>query len=163
MKKFLLMVAAVAMMVSCNNSGNQGSGAASGDNAEGFSFSVQNGISGTTGTKNCHIPELGAPIKFEVAGEGDIVKTTAKINLKHSDKTEIEEMTKPAELWISGRDDDNEDVKLILIADEESQGKIVEWLKADPGTELEVVFKADLPKADMEKLNAKQTTNTLVI
>lgn len=152
MKKFLLMIAVVAMMVSCNNSG-------SGD----FTFSVQNGISGTTGTKNCHIPELGAPITFEVAGEGDILDVTAKITLKHSDKTEIEDMTKPAELWISGRDDDNKDVKLTLIADEDSQAKLAEWLKAATGENVEVVFKAKLPKADMEKLNAKECTNTLVI
>ena len=163
MKKFLLMIAAIAMLVSCNNSGNQGSGAANGDNGESYSFSVQNGISGTTGTKNCHIPELGAPITFEVAGEGDILDVTAKITLKHSDKTEIEDMTKPAELWISGRDDDNKDVKLTLIADEDSQAKLAEWLKAATGENVEVVFKAKLPKADMEKLNAKECTNTLVI
>lgn len=163
MKKFLLMIAAIAMLVSCNNSGNQGSGAANGNNDESYSFSVQNGISGTTGTKNCHIPELGAPITFEVAGEGDILDVTAKITLKHSDKTEIEDMTKPAELWISGRDDDNKDVKLTLIADEDSQAKLAEWLKAATGENVEVVFKAKLPKADMEKLNAKECTNTLVI
>ena len=163
MKKFLLMIAAIAIMVSCNNSGNQGSGAANGNNDESYSFSVQNGISGTTGTKNCHIPELGAPITFEVAGEGDILDVTAKITLKHSDKTEIEDMTKPAELWISGRDDDNKDVKLTLIADEDSQAKLAEWLKAATGENVEVVFKAKLPKADMEKLNAKECTNTLVI
>ena len=163
MKKFLLMIAAIAIMVSCNNSGNQGSGAANGNNDESYSFSVQNGISGTTGTKNCHIPELGAPITFEVTGEGDILDVTAKITLKHSDKTEIEDMTKPAELWISGRDDDNKDVKLTLIADEDSQAKLAEWLKAATGENVEVVFKAKLPKADMEKLNAKECTNTLVI
>ncbi len=163
MKKFLLMIAAIAMLVSCNNSGNQGSGAANGDNDESYNFSVQNGITGTTGTKNCHIPELGATIKFEAESEGDIVETSAKITLKHSDKTEIEEMTKPAELWISGKDEDNEDVKLTLIADEDSQAKLAEWLKAAPGTELEVEFEANLPKADMDKLNAKQTTNTLVL
>ena len=163
MKKILLMIAAIAIMVSCNNSGNQGSGAANGNNDESYSFSVQNGISGTTGTKNCHIPELGAPITFEVAGEGDILDVTAKITLKHSDKTEIEDMTKPAELWISGRDDDNKDVKLTLIADEDSQAKLAEWLKAATGENVEVVFKAKLPKADMDKLNAKECTNTLVI
>ena len=127
-----------------------------------YNFSVQNGISGTTGSKNCFIPELGAPIKFEVAGEGDILDVTAKVTLKHSEKTEIEEMKEPAKLWIRGKDEDNKDVKLTLIADEESQGKIAEWLKAAAGEEVEVVFKAQLPKADMDKLNAKECTNTLV-
>jgi hypothetical protein len=164
MKKFLLLFATVAMMVSCNGNANQGSGsAASGEAEQAPSFSVQNGISGTTGTKNCFIPELGAPITFEVAGEGDILDVTATVKLKHKDKTEIEEMTKPAELWISGRDEDNKDVKLTLIADEESQAKVVEWLKAATGEEVEVVFKAKLPKADMDKLNAKECTNTLVL
>ena len=91
MKKFLLMFAAVAMLVSCNGNSNQGSGSNAkrrgDDNA---TFSVQNGISGTTGSKNCFIPELGAPIKFEVAGEGDILDVTAKVTLKHSEKTEVE-------------------------------------------------------------------------
>ena len=87
------MIAAVAMMVSCTGNANQGSGSASaagGD--EGYQFSVQNGISGTTGTKNCFLPELGAPISFEVAGEGDILDVTAKVTIKHKDKTEVEEM-----------------------------------------------------------------------
>lgn len=164
MKKFLLMFAAVAMLVSCNGNSNQGSGsnATSGEAEPAATFSVQNGINGTTGSKNCFIPELGAPIKFEVAGEGDILDVTAKVTLKHSEKTEIEDMKEPAKLWISGKDEDNKDVKLTLIADEESQGKIAEWLKAAAGEEVEVVFKAQLPKADMDKLNAKECTNTLV-
>ncbi|MBQ6647684.1 MAG: hypothetical protein IJM66_02410 [Muribaculaceae bacterium] len=164
MKKFLLMIAAVAMMVSCTGNANQGSGSASaagGD--EGYQFSVQNGISGTTGTKNCFLPELGAPISFEVAGEGDILDVTAKVTIKHKDKTEVEEMTEPAELWISGRDDDNGDVKLVLKIEEESQTKLVEWLNKPAGEEVELVFKARLPKADMDKLNAKECTNTLVL
>ncbi len=163
MKKFLLMIAAVAMMVSCTGNANQGSGsAASGNDEQGYTFSVQNGISGTTGSKNCFIPELGAPITFEVAGEGDILDVTATVKLKHKDKTEIEDLTEPVKLWISGRDEDNGDVKLTLTADEDSQAKIAEWLKAAPGEEVEVVFKANLPKADMDKLNAKECTNTLV-
>ena len=164
MKKFLLMIAAVAMMVSCTgNANHDGSGsAASGNDEQGYTFSVQNGISGTTGSKNCFIPELGAPITFEVAGEGDILDVTATVKLKHKDKTEIEDLTEPVKLWISGRDEDNGDVKLTLTADEDSQAKIAEWLKAAPGEEVEVVFKANLPKADMDKLNAKECTNTLV-
>ena len=163
MKKFLFMIAAVAMMVSCTGNANQGSGsAASGNDEQGYTFSVQNGISGTTGSKNCFIPELGAPITFEVAGEGDILDVTATVKLKHKDKTEIEDLTEPVKLWISGRDEDNGDVKLTLTADEDSQAKIAEWLKAAPGEEVEVVFKANLPKADMDKLNAKECTNTLV-
>ena len=163
MKKFLLMIAAVAMMVSCTGNANQGSGsAASGNDEQGYTFSVQNGISGTTGSKNCFIPELGAPITFEVAGEGDILDVTDTVKLKHKDKTEIEDLTEPVKLWISGRDEDNGDVKLTLTADEDSQAKIAEWLKAAPGEEVEVVFKANLPKADMDKLNAKECTNTLV-
>ncbi len=163
MKKFLLMIASVAMMVSCTGNANQsGSAQASGDNAEKASFSVQNGISGTTGSKNCFLAELGAPITFEVAGEGDILDVTATVKVKHTDKTEVEEMTEPAKLWISGRDEDNKDVKLTLTADEDSQKKLVEWLKAPAGEEVEVVFKAKLPKADMDKLNAKECTNTLV-
>lgn len=160
MKKFLLMIAAVAMMVSCGG----GENAASGSKAEDgdLSFSVQNGISGTTGSKNCFLPELGAPIMFEVADNGANADLTAKVTIKHSDKTEFEEMKEPAKLWISGREDANKDVKLSLTADEDSQKKLAEWLKAAPGTELEVVFKGTVPKADMEKLNAKECTNTLV-
>lgn len=164
MKKFLLMIASVAMMVSCTGNANQGSGSAAGEEkAEATSFSVQNGISGTTGSKNCFIPELGAPISFEVTGEGDVLDVKATVKLKHGEKTEFEEMTEPAKLWISGRDDDNKDIKLTLIADEESQSKLAEWLKAPAGEEVEVVFKAQLPKADMDKLNAKECTNTLVL
>lgn len=165
MKKFLLMIASVAMMVSCTGNANQGSGsAADGDDAaKGYEFSVQNGISGTTGTKNCFLPELGAPIKFEVEGEGDILDVKATVTLKRKDKTEVEEMTEPAKLWISGRDDDNSDVKLTLIADDDSQAKLVEWLNKPAGEEVEVVFKGKLPKADMDKLNAKECTNTIVM
>ena len=163
MKKFLLMIATVAMMVSCTGNANQGSGsAASGEAEPAATFSVQNGISGTTGSKNCFIPELGAPISFEVQGEGDILDVKATVKLKHSEKTECEEMKEPAKLWISGRDEDNKDVKLTLLADEDSMAKIAEWLKAPAGEEIEVVFKAQLPKADMDKLNAKECTNTLV-
>ena len=163
MKKFLFLIASVAMMASCTGNANQGSGsAASGEAEQAASFSVQNGITGTTGSKNCFIPELGAPISFEVAGEGDNLDVTATVKVKHGDKTEFEEMTEPAKLWISGRDEDNKDVKLTLTADEDSQAKLVEWLKAAPGEEVELVFKAQLPKADMDKLNAKECTNTLV-
>ena len=155
MKKFLLMIATVAMMVSCTGNANQGSGsAASGEAEPAATFSVQNGISGTTGSKNCFIPELGAPISFEVQGEGDILDVKATVKLKHSEKTEFEEMKEPAKLWISGRDEDDND--------EDSMAKIAEWLKAPAGEEIEVVFKAQLPKADMDKLNAKECTNTLV-
>lgn len=163
MKKVLLMIAAVAMMVSCTGKSEQASGsAAGGDKAAKFEFSVQNGISGTTGSKNCFLAELGAPIKFDVAGEGDIIDVTATVKVKHTEKTEVEESSK-AELWISGRDDDNKDVKLILQLDDACKDKLTEWYKKPAGEEIELIFKAKLPKADMEKLNAKQCTNTLVL
>ena len=92
-----------------------------------------------------------------------LARATAKVTIKHKDKTEVEEMTEPAELWISGRDDDNGDVKLVLKIEEDSQAKLVEWLNKPAGEEVELVFKARLPKADMDKLNAKECTNTLVL
>lgn len=153
------MIAAVAMMVSC--SGNQsGNKAAGDDNAKGFS--VQNGITSTTGSKNCFLAKMGAPIQFEVTGEGDILDVTATVKVIHSEKTEVEELTKPVELRISGKDDDNKDVKLTLIADDASQSKIAEWLNKPAGEEVVMVFKAKLPKADMDKLNAKKCNNSLV-
>ena len=161
------MIAAVAMMVSCTGNSNGSGSQAAGDQAAGFS--VQNGISGTTGTKNCHLVGLGVPITFEVAGEGDILDVTAKVKVQYkapsdtTQKVEVEDMTKPAELWISGRDDDNKDVKLTLMGEEDTKTKFVEWLKTAPKDEYELIFKAKLPKADMDKLNAKQCTNTLVI
>ena len=160
MKKFLLMIAAVAMMASCGGNGENASGsnAESGDTG----FSVQNGITGTTGSKNCFLPELGAPIKFEVADQGENAELTATVKIKRTDKTETEELKEPAKLWISGRQDDNKDVKLTLTADEDSMKKLADWIKAEPGTEVEVVFKGVVPKADMQKLNAKECTNTLV-
>lgn len=161
MKKFLLMIAAVAMMVSCGGGENAGSGSKAEGGGE-LSFSVQNGISGTTGTKNCFLSELGAPIKFEVADQGENAELTAKVTFKHTDKTEFEEAKEPAKLWISGRQDDNKDIKLTLTADEESMKKLTDWVKAPAGTEVEVVFKGVVPKADMEKLNAKECTNTFV-
>lgn len=160
MKKFLLMFAAVAMMVSCSGNSNGSGSKAAGDDAA--SFSVQNGISGTTGSKNCHLVELGAPINFEVAGTGDILDVTAKVKVKHSDKTEFEDSNK-TELWISGRDDDNKDVKLTLQLDESCKAQLPEWFKKPAGEEIELIFKGKLPKADMDKLNAKETTNTIVI
>ena len=126
------------------------------------SFSLQNGVTGTTGSKNCFIPELGAPISFEVTGDGDIIDVIATVTIQHSDKKEIEPLTGPAQLWVSGRDDDNKDVKIILKTDEENQEKLSKWLRAATGTKADIVFKAKLPKKDLIKLNAKQTTNTLV-
>ena len=130
---------------------------------EGFQFSVTNGISGTTGSKNCHLVDLGAPIAFEVAENGENVDVTAKITLTHSDKTEVDEGNDKTELWISGRDEDNKDIKVTLAIDEESKAKLAEFLKKEKGEQVEVVFKGTAPKADLEKLNGKQTTNTLVI
>ena len=123
MKKTILsfaIAAMVALMVSCGKTGGN----------EGYTFSVQNNITGTTGTANCHIPDLGAPMSFEVAGEGDILDVTATVKVKHRDKSELaDEPRATTELWINGRQDDNKDTKITLTADEEMQKKIVEWLK----------------------------------
>lgn len=158
-------MAAVAMMVSCSNKA-----AANGENAaeagNGYTFSVQNNITGTTGTKNCHIPDLGAPVKFEVSGEGDILDVTAIVTIKHGDETEADVADEPratTELWISGRDEDNKDTEFKLTADEDSQKKLLEWLTKPEGTEETIIFKGKVPKADLDKLNAKACTNTLVL
>ena len=107
MKKILFLMAAVAMMVSCGNK-QQAEGEGTKDAAEGFTFSVQNNITGTTGP-NCFLPELGAPISFEVTGDGDILDVAATVKIKHSDKTEVKDARETSELWISGRDEDNKD------------------------------------------------------
>ena len=164
MKKLFVLMVAVAMMVSCGNKT-----AANGETAaaeEGYTFSVQNNITGTTGTKNCHIPDLGAPIKFEVSGEGDILDVTATVTIKHGDETEADVADEPrqtTELWISGRQDDNKDTEFKLTADEDSQKKLIEWLTKPEGTEETIIFKGRVPKADLDKLNAKECTNTLVL
>ena len=64
MKKFLFMIAAVAMMVSCTGNANTSgsTSAASGEQAKAdgatYEFKLANGITGTTGSKNCHLVEL---------------------------------------------------------------------------------------------------------
>lgn len=156
MKKFLFLFAAAALMVACGNK-QQAEGAA----AEGYTFSVQNNITGTTGP-NCFLPELGAPITFEVTGEGDILDVAATVKIKHSDKTEVKEARPTSELWIKGRQDDNKDIKITLTADEENQKSLEEWFGKAAGEELDVTFKGRVPKADLDKLNAKECTNTLV-
>ena len=143
-----------------NKGGNDGNKSAKGENAW---FSVKNGITGKTGSKNCFIPELFAPISFEVEGDGDIVDVTATVKVKHSKETEYAEMTFPAVLWISGRDDDNRDAEIKLKIEDDSQKKLQEWLPAAPGEEVEIIFKAKLPKATLIKLNNRDTTNTLVL
>ena len=160
MKKILFLMAAVAMMVSCGNK-QQAEGEGTKDAAEGFTFSVQNNITGTTGP-NCFLPELGAPISFEVTGDGDILDVAATVKIKHSDKTEVKDARETSELWISGRDEDNKDTKITLTADEENQKKLVEWFPKAAGEEVDITFKGKVPKADLEKLNAKECTNTLV-
>ena len=164
MKKLFVMMAAVAMMVSCSNKAAANSETAAAE--EGYTFSVQNNITGTTGTANCHIPDLGAPIKFEVSGEGDILDVTATVTIKHGDETEediADEPRQTTELWISGRQDDNKDTECKLTADEESQKKLIEWLTKPEGTEETIIFKGRVPKADLDKLNARECTNTLVL
>ncbi len=160
MKKILLMMAAVAMMVSCGNK-QQTSDEPATDAAEGYTFSVQNNITGTTGP-NCFLPQLGAPISFEVTGEGDILDVAATVKIKHSDKTEVKDARATSELWISGRQDDTRDTKIVLTADEDNQKKLVEWFGKPANEEVEITFKGRIPKADLDKLNAKECTNTLV-
>ena len=160
------MLAAVAMLTACGGDGektdnNNGEEA---NNTEAFQFNVENAsITGTTGSKNCHLVELSAPITFEAAENGDNVDLTAKMALTHSDKTEMDEGSDKTELWISGRDEDNGDIKIILTIDEESKAKLPEFLKKAKGEQVEVVFKGTAAKADLEKLAGKKTVNTLVI
>ena len=162
------MIAAVAMMVSCTGKAEQSGSAASGEAQEegaAFTFKVENGISGTTGSKNCFLVELGAPIEFEAVENGENVDLTAKVKVKHSDKTEVDPNPRDgAELWISGRDEDNKDVeRVVLKAEEESFKALQEFFGKPAGEELEITFKGTAPKADLEKLNDKKCTNTLVI
>jgi hypothetical protein len=160
MKKILFLMAAVAMMVSCGNK-QQTQGEGEKAATEGFTFSVKNNITGTTGP-NCFLPELGAPISFEVTGEGDMLDVAATVKIKHGDKTEVKEARETSELWISGRDEDNKDVEIKLVADEENQKKLVEWFPKAAGEEVDITFKGKVPKADLEKVNGKECTNTLV-
>ncbi len=167
MKKFLLLIAAVAMMVACNNA-NQGSGAASGENAGGaaYEFKLTKGITGTTGSKNCHLVDLMAdtPIAFEAVENGDSIDLTAKLTATHKDNAEMDESPREgAELWISGYDEDNKDLKVILIADEDSYKALQEFFPKAKGETVDLTFKGKAAKADLEKLNGRETTNTLVI
>lgn len=164
------MIAAVAMMVSCTGNGNTSgnASAASGDEAKAqgaaFEFKVSNGISGTTGSKNCFLVELSAPIAFEVVENGENVDITAMVTVTHADKTEVDPQPREkAELWISGRDDDNKDIKVTLTADDDSYKALQEFFPKAKGEQVEVTFKGTAPKADLEKLNGKECTNTLVI
>ena len=155
MKKFLWMIAAVAMMVSCTGSDSA---------AAGEEFSVANGISGTTGSKNCFLVELGAPIEFTVAENGDQMDVTAKVTVTHSEKTDLDESPRDgAELWVSGRDDDNKDVKLTLQADNSTVTALREFFEKPQGEKIELEFKGKASKDDLSKLNGKECTNTLVI
>lgn len=162
------MIAAVAMMTSCNGNGNTSgnASAASGDKAEGaaFEFKVNNGITGTTGSKNCFLVDLGSTMDFEVVENGENMDITAKVKVTHADKTEVDPSPRDkAELWISGRDDDNKDVKVTLTADEDSYKALQEFFPKAKGEQVEITFKGTAPKADLEKLNGKECTNTLVI
>jgi hypothetical protein len=162
MKKLFVLMAAVAMMVSCGNKQQAGGGDAAADqSAKPFEFSVQNHITGTTGP-NCFLPELGSDIAFKTSGEGDVLDVEATVKIKHSDKTEVKEPRETSELWISGRQDDNKDTEVKLTAVEENQKKLEEWFKKPAGEEVEITFKGKAPKADLEKLNGKECTNTLV-
>lgn len=164
--KFLSILMACCVALSLNASMNNVTSGDEGNKntkAENSWFSVKNGITGKTGSKNCFIPELFAPISFEVVGDGDIVDVTATVKIKHSNETEYAPMSFPAELWISGRDDDNRDADVKLKIDNDSQKKLEEWLPAAPGEEVELIFKAKLPKDSLKKLNDRETTNTLVL
>jgi len=170
MNKFLLFFATVAMMVSCVGKADQGStsapsGAEVKADGPAYVFKLNNGITGTTGTKNCHLVDLGSVIEFEAVENGENVDLTAKVKVTHSDDTEIaEEPRDAAELWISGRDDDNKDVeRVVLKAEEESYKALQEFFKKPQGEQLEIIFKGSAPKADLEKFNGKECTNTLVI
>lgn len=171
MKKFLFMIAAVAMMASCTGNAKQSgsASAASGDEqaaGAAFEFKVENGIGGTTGSKNCHLVDIMAdmPIEFQVVENGDSLDITAKLTAVHDDDTEMDENPREgAELWISGRDDDNKDIKLVLIADEDSYKALQEFFPKAQGEKVDLTFKGKATKADLEKLNGKKTTNTLVI
>ena len=50
----------------------------------------------------------------------------------------------------------------MLTADEDNQKKLVEWFGKPANEEVEITFKGRIPKADLDKLNAKECTNTLV-
>lgn len=170
MKKFLFMIAAVAMMVSCTGNANTSgsASAASGEQAKAdgatYEFKLANGITGTTGSKNCHLVELEGDFTFECVENGDNVDVTAKVTVTHDEDTEMDENPREgAELWISGRDDDNEDVKVTLKADDESYKALQEFFPKAAGEKVELTFKGTAPKADLEKLNGKECTNTLVI
>ena len=103
-------------------------------------------------------------MSFEVSGNGDILDVKATVKVRHSDKTEIADTPRATtELWISGRQDDNRDTKITLTADEKMQKQIVEWLSKPAGEELNIIFTGRVPKADLDKLNAKECTNTLVL
>lgn len=161
MKKIFLLMAAVALMVSCGNK-QQANGEGTEPAQDGaFTFSVANHITGTTGP-NCFLSELGSPISFEVSGEGDQLDVKATVKIKHSDKTEVSDARETSELWISGRQDDTKDVELKFTADEDNQKKLVEWFGKPAGEEVEITFSGKAAKADLEKLNGKECTNTLV-
>lgn len=165
MKKILLMLAVAAMMVSCGNK-QQTNGEPTKENTEQsgpYKFSVANHITGTTGSTNCFLADLGSDIAFEVSGEGDSLDVAATVKIKHTEKTEVKKDADAAELWISGRQDDNKDTQVKFFADEENQKKLVEWFDKPEGTEVEVVFKGKAAKADLDKLNGKECTNTLVL
>ena len=156
------------MMASCSGNANQGSGnEASGENAgAAYEFKLIKGITGTTGSKNCHLVDIMAPspITFECVENGDSVNVTAKLSAVHDDDTEMDENPREsAELWISGRDDDNKDVKVTLKADDDSYKALQEFFPKAQGEKVELTFKGNAAKADLEKLNGKETTNTLVI
>ena len=123
MKKtiFSFAIAAItALMISCG--GTQGISTPK----QSYIFSVQNNITGTTGTANWHIPELGAPMSFVVSGEGVILDGTATVKVTHKGETELADSPRPTtELWISGRQDDNRNTQITLTADEKMQKKIV--------------------------------------
>ena len=168
MKKFLLLFALVAMMVSCNGNANQGSGNATSGEAAGtsYQFNLTKGITGTTGSKNCHLVDIMAdtPITFECVENGDSIDVTAKLTATHDDDTEMDENPREgAELWISGRDDDNKDIKIILNADEDTFKALQEFFPKAEGEKVDLTFKGKAAKADLDKLNGKETTNTLVI
>lgn len=165
MKKILLMMAVATMMVACGNK-QQAKAEPAKENAEQtgpYKFSVANHITGTTGSTNCFLADLGSDIAFEVSGEGDSLDVAATVKIKHTDKTEVKKDADPAELWISGRQDDNGDTKVKFFADEENQKKLVEWFDKPAGTEVEVTFKGKAAKKDLDQLNGKECTNTLVL
>lgn len=169
-KLFLMMMAAVAMtFVSCDGNAKGGDNDSTASEGASLSeFTVLGGFNSTTGSNYKAFDYGKVPgFKFEVTGEGEEVDVTATCTLTRTEEP-ANKISGNTGIWISyyapNEEGKSEKVaEMELVSTPESQEKIADCIEnGKPGDEVELVAKAKVKKADLEKMNGQKTSNSLI-